>query len=120
VHICLNISYKRNFTAYSFGIYQSSGNLHLITEWCEHGNLEEYLARNLELDWNIKISIATDIANGLVFCHDRDILHHDIRTSHILLDAHLSAKLSYFELARKEGESSNNMDQIDDIIRYMY
>ncbi|CAG8576887.1 2923_t:CDS:2, partial [Acaulospora colombiana] len=42
-----------------------SGNSYLITEWCEHGNLEEYLSQNPELDWTVKVDIATGIANGL-------------------------------------------------------
>jgi serine/threonine protein kinase len=78
----------------------------LITEWCEHGNLEEYLEKNPNLDWNIKVNIATGVANGLVFCHDRDILHHDMRSSNIMLDAHLCAKLSNFDLSRREQDDT--------------
>ncbi|RIA85261.1 kinase-like domain-containing protein [Glomus cerebriforme] len=102
-----------------FGIYKLNGDQYLITEWCEHGNLEKYLLQNPELDWNIKVNIATGITNGLVFCHDRDILHHDIRTSNILLNAHLCAKLSNFELSRKETDNTVPGLALVDTARYM-
>ncbi|RIA87074.1 kinase-like domain-containing protein [Glomus cerebriforme] len=102
-----------------FGIYKLNGEQYLITEWCDHGNLEEYLLRNPELDWNIKVNIATGIANGLVFCHDRDILHHDIRCSNILFNAHLCAKLSNFELSRKETDNTVPGLALIDTTRYM-
>lgn len=90
----------------------------MITEWCEHGNLEEYLLRNEKLDWNVKINIATGIANGLVFCHDRDILHHDIRSSNIMLDAYLCAKLSNFDLSRREQDNTVPGNSFVDTVRY--
>jgi serine/threonine protein kinase len=102
----------------SFGIYNLNGDQYLITEWCEHGNLEEYLSRNPELDWNVKVNIATGIANGLVFCHDRDILHHDIRSSNIMLDANLCAKLSNFDLSRKEQDNTVPGLSLVDTARY--
>ncbi|CAG8439380.1 3350_t:CDS:2 [Acaulospora colombiana] len=92
--------------------------LYLITEWCEHGNLEEYLLKNKELDWNIRVNIAMDIANGIVFCHDRDILHRDIRTSNILLDARLRAKLSNFKWARRVQSVSVPKERLIDVSRY--
>ncbi|GBB85994.1 hypothetical protein RclHR1_12430003 [Rhizophagus clarus] len=100
------------------GIYELHGNQYLVTEWCEHGNLEEYLLRNPGLDWNVKVNIATGIANGVVFCHDRDILHHDIRTSNIMLDAYLCPKLSNFELSRKEKDISVAGLRLADAARY--
>ncbi|CAB4381897.1 unnamed protein product [Rhizophagus irregularis] len=102
-----------------FGIYKLSGDQYLITEWCEHGNLEEYLLRNPGLDWNVKVNIATGIANGVVFCHDRDILHHDIRSSNIMLDAHLCPKLSNFELSRREQDNTVPGLQLADAARYL-
>ncbi|GBC06641.1 hypothetical protein RclHR1_00070008 [Rhizophagus clarus] len=102
-----------------FGVHNLNGKQYLITEWCEHGNLEEYLSRNPGLDWNIKVNIATGIANGVVFCHDRDILHHDIRCSNIVLDAHLCAKLSNFELSRTQQDNTVPGLQLADTARYM-
>ncbi|CAG8790784.1 35739_t:CDS:2, partial [Gigaspora margarita] len=98
------------------GIYKSIGQEFMILEWCEHGNLEEYLLQNPGVDWKIKIEIAKGIANGLVFCHDREILHHDIKSSNILLDAHLRAKLSNFDLSRKKDDVTNSrIPSIDDV-----
>jgi len=77
-------------TIISIGTLQDSGSLYMITQWCENGNLKDYLKNApANLDWSIKLKIATGIANGLVFCHDREVLHHDLRSHNILLDYRL-------------------------------
>ncbi|CAG8522022.1 6239_t:CDS:2 [Paraglomus occultum] len=91
------------------GTLQDSGKLYMITQWCENGNLENYLANApANLDWSIKLKIATGIANGLVFCHDREVLHHDLRSHNVLLDDRLCPKLTGFQLSRFQTASSNN------------
>ncbi|CAG8485054.1 32160_t:CDS:2 [Racocetra persica] len=94
-----------------YGTLETQSQLYMIISWCEHGNLEEYIKNNQDLDWSIKLKIVTGIANGLVFCHYRDILHHDVRSYNILLDANICAKLSGFHLSRKEGHETTSIDQ---------
>src|SRR6185312_17293096 len=97
------------FTILSIGTLQDGGSLYMITQWCENGNLEDYLTNTpANLDWSIKLNIATGIANGLVFCHDREVLHHDLRSHNILLDDRLCPKLSGFQLSRFQIASSKN------------
>ncbi|CAG8449377.1 23539_t:CDS:2 [Dentiscutata erythropus] len=96
-----------------YGILEAQSQLYMIISWCEHGNLEEYMKKNPDLDWSIKLKIAIGIANGLVFCHHRDILHHDVRSHNILLDANICAKLSGFHLSRKDGHETTTIDQIE-------
>ncbi|PIN14606.1 Non-specific serine/threonine protein kinase [Handroanthus impetiginosus] len=54
------------------------------------------------LSWEIRIKVATGVARGLSFLHDREIqvIHRDIKSSAILLDGEYDAKLSDFSLAR--------------------
>ncbi|CAG8760754.1 19394_t:CDS:2, partial [Gigaspora margarita] len=96
-----------------YGTLEKQTKIYMIISWCEHGNLEEYIKNNQDLDWTIKLKIATGIANGLVFCHHRDILHHDVRSYNILLDANICAKLSGFHLSRKEENETTSINQIE-------
>lgn len=75
----------------------------LITEYQENGCLHEYLAGNL-LDELQIVSICLDIANGLAFLHgygrcNRQIAHRDFKSSNILLDSALRARIADFGLA---------------------
>lgn len=75
----------------------------LITEWQEHGSLQEYLAGNL-LDERQIVSVCLDIANGLAFLHgygrcNRQIAHRDFKSSNILLNGQLHACIADFGLA---------------------
>lgn len=45
----------------------------IIMELCTNGALRECLEHNLK--WNLKIRIALDIAQGLVFLHEQGIIH---------------------------------------------
>ncbi|KAG8095256.1 hypothetical protein GUJ93_ZPchr0012g19118 [Zizania palustris] len=77
----------------------------LVYEYMANGSLENHLfRRSCNLSWTDRVSIALDVARGLAFLHgaERPIIYRDFKTSNILLDADLKAKLSDFGLA-KEG-----------------
>lgn len=57
----------------------------------------------LNLDWPTRMKICLGIARGLAFLHEETrlkIVHRDIKTSNILLDKDLNAKISDFGLAK--------------------
>ncbi|GKD43184.1 probable serine/threonine-protein kinase PBL17, partial [Tanacetum coccineum] len=76
----------------------------LVYEYMASGSLEKNLFRRVcaTLTWSRRMKIALDAANGLAFLHDaeRPIIYRDFKTSNILLDADLNAKLSDFGLAK--------------------
>ncbi|KAL8147566.1 hypothetical protein AgCh_005041 [Apium graveolens] len=62
------------------------------------------------LSWNLRISIVLGAAKGLAFLHSPEVnvIHHDFRTSTILVDSKYNAKLSNFGLAKdgpKQGRT---------------
>ncbi|RDY00481.1 G-type lectin S-receptor-like serine/threonine-protein kinase, partial [Mucuna pruriens] len=78
----------------------------LIYEFMPNRSLDLYIfdqTRRKLLDWNKRLQIISGIAKGLLYLHHDSrlrIIHRDIKTSNILLDNDMNAKISDFGLAR--------------------
>ncbi|KOM56678.1 hypothetical protein LR48_Vigan10g257000 [Vigna angularis] len=85
----------------------------LVYEYMCRGSLEKYLFQRgtVRLPWRIRIKIAMDTANGLTFLHEeaaRAVIFRDFKTSNILLDKDLNAKLSDFGFAKDAPVGDKN------------
>jgi serine/threonine protein kinase len=80
----------------------------LVMELLTRGGLYSLLRNDRALDWTLKSNIARDVAIGLEFLHDRNVIHRDIKSFNILLSGDFSAKLSDYGLAKiKENSTSS-------------
>ncbi|CAG8500465.1 11105_t:CDS:2 [Ambispora gerdemannii] len=96
------------------GIYIDSNCLYMATEWVENGNLCDYLQKTPNIPWNNKWRIASEIANAINFCHGANVLHHNIRAKNVLLDEHLTAKLSNFDTSRFTDQTTTTIPGLRD------
>lgn len=88
-----------------FCIDSNNANCYLVYEYLENGSLYTRLheSKTERLSWRTRLQIAIDIANGLQYIHEHTrprVVHKDIKSSNILLDAQMRAKIANFGLAK--------------------
>lgn len=79
----------------------------LVYEYMRYGSLEDVLhdptKSGIKLNWNARRKIAIGAARGLAFLHHNctpHIIHRDMKSSNVLLDENLEARVSDFGMAR--------------------
>lgn len=88
-----------------FCIDDDEANCFLVYEYVENGSLYSWLHedRTEQLNWKMRLHVAIDVANGLQYIHEHTrpkVVHKDIKSSNILLDSYMRAKIANFGLAK--------------------
>ncbi|CAN7049636.1 unnamed protein product [Brassica rapa subsp. trilocularis] len=108
-----------------YGCCVEKNELLLVYEYMENNSLALALSgkSSLKLDWATRQKICVGIARGIDFLHQGSMIrmvHRDIKTTNVLLDADLNAKISDFGLARlHEAEHTHISTRIAGTIGYM-
>ncbi|CAA0813917.1 Protein kinase superfamily protein [Striga hermonthica] len=88
--------------------YCAEKNQHmLIYVYMKRGSLASHLYDEKlgALKWELRVLIALDVARGLEYLHDGavpPVIHRDIKSSNILLDQYMRARVADFGLSREE------------------
>lgn len=88
-----------------FCIDTEEANCYLVYEYIENGSLHSWLhgKKKGRLNWKTRLRVAIDVANGLQYIHEHTtprVVHKDIKSSNILLDTNMRAKIANFGLAK--------------------
>ncbi|KAG6393925.1 hypothetical protein SASPL_144500 [Salvia splendens] len=82
------------------GCCYGHGDRYIVYEFIANGPLDRWLHHvprgGRTLDWAMRMKVATDLAQGIAFLHDKvkpQVVHMDIRASNVLLDEDFGAHL---------------------------
>ncbi|KAL1550410.1 putative LRR receptor-like serine/threonine-protein kinase [Salvia divinorum] len=90
----------------------------LVYEYMHNGTLRDHIHdsdNQKHLDWLARLRVAEDAAKGLEYLHtgcNPSIIHRDVKTSNILLDINMRAKVSDFGLSRQAEEDLTHVSSV--------
>ncbi|KAJ6405658.1 hypothetical protein OIU84_013587 [Salix udensis] len=87
------------------------GHVALLLSTFQVGRLRNFLFRNRrkKLAFKIVIQLALDLSRGLSYLHSKKIVHRDVKTENMLLDATRTLKIADFGVARVEAQNPRDM-----------
>ena len=80
----------------------------LVYEYCANGDLWNYMhsPNKPALNFLQRMHIAVGTGRGLEYLHSSQVIHRDVKTMNILLDAALEPKLSDFGTVREQKQKA--------------
>ncbi|KAE8673482.1 50S ribosomal protein L24 [Hibiscus syriacus] len=87
----------------------------LVYAYMSNGSLASHLyyEHHETLSWNLRVQIALDVARGLEYLHYGavpPVVHRDIKSSNILLDGSMKARVADFGISRQEKGNLRSSD----------
>ncbi|OCH92026.1 kinase-like protein, partial [Obba rivulosa] len=70
--------------------------LALVSDWMPHGTVASFLNQNTEAN---RLRLALDIAQGLQYLHEMNVVHGDMKSANVLVNERRAACISDFGLA---------------------
>jgi len=87
-----------------YDIWENRGELYLVLEYVEGGELFDYVMRNRALPEAEAVRLLRQLIAGLAYCHRFNICHRDLKPENILLDADHNIKIADFGMAAMQPD----------------
>ena len=106
-----------------FGSVNFNGIEYIVMEYAQKSSLDKLLIKIMQspnekqFQWDLRYQIALDIANGICDLHSNWISHHGIKSSNVLLDQRMNAKVSNHCLFTSKGDLANEISNNQSIPR---
>jgi len=94
------------------------GRMCYVMPYMQNGDLRRYLDEH-PLHAAQQHHIASGIAKGLLYLHHNGIVHRDVKSANVLLDAHLHPKMADFGLSNRDGQTNNSLNRRTDDIQWV-
>ncbi|PKC13685.1 kinase-like protein [Rhizophagus irregularis] len=84
----------------------------LVMQYADGGNLKNYLKNNFKsLTWNNKKRLAYQIADGLNYLHNENVLHRDLHSKNIVIHEN-NAKITDFGISKVQTNQNNQHSSV--------
>jgi len=111
--ISAQLNHKNITRVYDGGITKE-GLPYLVMEYIDGLNIVEYCKHN-KLDLKQRLQLFHQICEAIHYCHEKGIIHCDIKPSNILVNAKGEVKLTDFGISRFVNEHVNSNQQLDNL-----
>ena len=92
LHTCRTTSHTN--TAQFHGCFLGNTEVAFLYEHCSRGSLEDIFSNpELELDWVFRLSFALDAAEGMMYLHNKRIIHGRVSTATCIVNEQWTLKL---------------------------
>ncbi|XP_078512522.1 serine/threonine-protein kinase SIK1 [Lissotriton helveticus] len=89
-----------------YQVMETKDMLYIVTEFAKNGEMFDYLTTNGHLSESEARTKFSQILSAVEYCHCRHIVHRDLKTENLLLDANMNIKIADFGFGNfyKSGE----------------
>uniref|UniRef100_A0A673YPH2 non-specific serine/threonine protein kinase n=1 Tax=Salmo trutta TaxID=8032 RepID=A0A673YPH2_SALTR len=79
-----------------YQVMETKNMLYLVTEFAKNGEIFDYLAKHGRLSELEARRKFWQILSAVEYCHNRNIVHRDLKAENLLLDGHMNIKIADF------------------------
>ncbi len=105
------LSHPNVVTAYDAG--EMDGRPYLVTELVDGIDLRKHVGQRGPMPWQEAVRCVRDVARGLKYAHDNDVVHRDIKPANLLLEKGGTVKILDLGLARLGLDQDQDNDDSD-------
>jgi len=91
--------HNSNFIIKFYNAFVQDDYMCIVMEYCSKGTLENYIKKNKLLNENVW-KYFSQICGSLMYLHNNNIIHRDLKTANILIDSHDNIKLIDFGVSK--------------------
>jgi serine/threonine-protein kinase ULK/ATG1 len=87
-------------------VYHTSNNCYIVTEYCEKGDMANYLKQQLRLPEIEALVFLRDLLSGYRYLVRKGIIHRDLKPANSFLSMEGTLKIADFGFAMRAGDSN--------------
>ncbi len=107
ISILKNFNHKNIIKIYD--IFQDNEKYYIIMEYCENGELFNYIVENQKLNEKESSYFYYQLINGLEYIHSKGVVHRDLKPENLLLGKGKILKIIDFGLSNYFNLNNNNL-----------